>query len=530
MPSKSAIAVTAFASLVWLIVVSTLAIRFNVPSSDGIMYSLPFAAAHGPLEFDIPFLDNFDGYGRAWGHHWPGAMWVKAVIFQFVPYSRGADVVILSLFQLLTAITAAGIVWRATCKLWPAALTLVIVLSDRLLLLTCAGNRFETIPVAVVILLIAGFQCRPGTRNATWRWLMASLAFLSPTLHPYSLALGGIIVGSEFLVARRNNSPTQLRDTALPVAFILGCAILTGWFVLQPEALKQFSNNLDLQKSFYQSWNSVIGGLTNYRLGGGLALWGAGIIASGLWIAGYPKLNTSCHGPLSSEWRFLIPILFLTVILIHTLTRCENFHYLTFGSPLAAIMICIYTGTAMTSSRRPIRWLPAAGVAGIAALHAILLPYRVLQFRNAGMPDLDAEYSAILNAIPAEKTVFIPHPMWPAAITDKRHQIRWFTLPIASRRELRKAYEKTAYADAKPGDMLIVDHGGTGQTDRFGLYPTFSITPPDPALWTPTENHKHLFEGSMPWGIDLSIYTFSPTRAETSSCPMFFYSPTTNHK
>jgi hypothetical protein len=497
MIQKSVITAGLLVSLIWLFAVCLLAERFNIPSADGILYSLPFAGAANPFHLGIPYLENFDGYGAAWGHNWPGAMWVKALFFGVIPYSRLADVAVLSIFQLLAAWVSAVVVWNAAgSKIWPAAAAFLVILSDRLLMLSCAGNRFESIAVAVVLLLfaLAGGTGRTG-------WLLAAIAFICPTLHPYSLVMGGIIVAWHFLAVRNPAGNLQWSATLPLFCYFLGSLTAAGWVLIQPEAVEQFAANLALQQTFYQSWNSVIPALANYRLSAGIVLWGAALILSVMWFAGWPQAARRY------EKRFLAPILFLTVVIVHTVTRCENFHYLAFGSPFAVIMLCITTGW-LWDQHRVLRFLSVSALAGLTALHALLLPVRLLQFQRAGMPNLAGTFSSVLESLPAGRGVFIPHPMWAAAISDKSHVIRWFTFPIASPPSTRERYELTAYSKAKPGDFLIIENGGAGQEDRFGLYPTFATNPPDPGRWRHVKDHKQLFDGSSVWGIDLTVYEF----------------------
>lgn len=509
--TKAALATSAAISLLWLVASCLLAERFNVPSGDGILYSLPLAAAKHPFDLGIPFLNDFDGYGSSWGHHWPGAMWLRGLIFFALPYSRMADVAVLAMFQLLAAATASCLVWATTRKLWPAAATLILILSDRLLLLACAGNRFESIPVAVVLLLFANSAAGLDRRHAGWRWLMRTLAFLCPTLHPYGLVTGAMILGYDCLAARRQG--TSPRECGLRMgAFVLGCVAVAAWFGTQPDALRQFAANLALQKSFYQDWNSVIHGLGNYRAGGGLALWGTGVVAACLLAAGWPALKNGSFVPPGPAWRFLAPTLFASVIAIHTLTRCENFHYLAFGSPFAVMMAGVAAARIPAGTRAVFRWIPAAALSAITAMHGILLPYRILQFKQAGMPDLGAELSAVLRQVPANRTIYIPSLFWPVAIHDRTHEIRWSTFPVASPRQVRERYEREAYAAAKPGDTLIIDNAGARQPDRFGVHPTFAQLPPDPSKWARVADRKLLFPGSIPWGLDLSVYEFREKR------------------
>jgi hypothetical protein len=523
----------------WLMLVCLLAERYNIPSGDGILYSLPLALAKHPFDLGIPFLNNFDGYGCWWGHHWPGAMWLRGVIFFALPYSRTADVAVLSLFQLLTAATAAGVVWTATRKLWPVAATVLLILSDRLLLLACAGNRFESIAVAVVLLWFANCVTGLDHRHAGWRWLMRAIALLCPTLHPYGLALGLVILGFDCLGARRQGAVASQEAWVRLAAFALGCLAVAGWFGTQPEALRQFAANLAIQKSFYQNWNAVIAGLGNYRGGGGLVLWGAGLIASGALAVGWRAGATRSQAAIPPALRFLAPALFVTVIAIHAVTRCENFHYLAFGTPFAVIMVGVvaariagtrrHRGGLSATSESPsparrhalvasptyalaLRWLPAVAVWLIVLMHATIIPFRVCQFMRAGCPDLNAGMASVLEGIPANRAVYIPQLLWPAAADDRNHEIRWSTLPLASPRQARQRYEHLAYAKAKPGDVLIVDNTSAAAVDRFGVQPTFPQLPPDPAKWLLLDETKQLFRGAVPWGLDLAIYEFAGPR------------------
>lgn len=501
-PLRIALSAMVAISTTWLLTVCVLATRFNIPSGDGILYSLPLAVARHPFDFGIPFLDGFEGYGSFWGHQWPGTMWLRGLIFSALPYSRTADVAVLSAFQLLAAATAGWLVWKATDKIWPSAAAFVMMLSDRLLLLACAGNRFEAIPVAVVLLLFANSTGAINPRKAGWHWLTCVLAFACPTLHPYALAMGGLILGYDCISARLRNDPSRRQCDLRLASFFCGCLALAAWFAFQPEAMRQFTANITLQKSFSRNWNSVIDGLSNYRISGGLVLWGAGLLASCALVTGVVRSSLG--------WRFLAPSLFLVVAAIHTVTRCENFTYLAFGTPFAVMMVCVAVAKPAGESASILRWLAVASLATIIAIHAIILPYRIRQFWQAGRPNIDASLTAILNETPRDATVYLPYMFWPAAARDKTHHIHWSTLPIASLRATRERYEKTAYATAKPGDRLIIDCGAASLPDRFGVHPTFPQLPPDPVRWNLIANHKLLFAGSIPWGFDLAVYEFRP--------------------
>lgn len=497
----------ALISLAWLAVVCVLGERFRVPSGDGILYSLPFAVAKHPFDLGIPFLDDFQGYGSSWGHNWPGSMWVKGVFFMVLPYSRMADVMILSWFQLLAAMLTGLMVLKSCGKMPIALAAFVIVLSDRILLLTCSANRFESIALAAVLLLYA--QTPLLSPNTVIRKCLGTIAaFLCPILHPYALVLAGIIIAHDLLTSR-NNEAAALKEAGLRLtAFLLGCIMLAGWFMLDAEAWRQFTTNVKLQKSFYTHWDSVMAGLSNYKLCSGFILWSLGLICMFLPASGRCKPSDENLQSRDSRFRLLAPTLLIATIAVHSLTRCENYYYLVFGTPFAVIIAFPALARVSACMPPPVRWMPLAGIAAVTLLHATILPHRLFQFWKAGKPDLSQECADVLRSLPPEKTVFIPHPLWAAACEQEKHAIRWFTFPVVSSRMTREAYEKLAYAKAKPGDILIIENIGARQPDKFGNYPTFATTPPDPERWRHLRDHRRIFPGSSPWGIDLSLYEF----------------------
>jgi|GEM_PF-3761559 len=495
--SKSTLLAGAALSILWLAVNCLLASRFNMASGDSILYALPLAVAKNPFDLGVPFLSDFDGFGTSWGHQWPGAMWLRGFVFWIIPYQRIADVAVLLLFQWGVAMAVMGIVWKATRKTWAALAAAILILSDRLMLLACAGNRFETIAVFCVVMLLADSH-GPEPRGRAWRWSLGFLAFLCPTTHPYALALGGLILAFN-LTGSLLWQKSRLRESVCKcVCFIAGIAAAAAWFVYQPAAMRQFTNNLALQHSFFTNWNSVFQQLSNYRFGGGWLLWVAALAAGG-WLL---------RKPLPPSVRLLTPLLFAGVIAMQTITRCENFHYLVFGTPSAVIMVCVAAARIADGPSLVPRAAAAAFILLLLGLHATILPYRIIQFARAGFPDLGKDVSQVLEDLPADRAVYIPHVFWPAAVHDSKHAIRWWTLPIASPRETRQSYEKTTFAKARPGDYLIVDNGTAGTIDKFGLLPTYPLLPPDPARWTLFRNEKKLFSGSVPWGLDVSIYEF----------------------
>jgi len=496
-PPRNALAAgSALLFLGWLVFNALMAVRFSFASGDSVMYALPLAVARHPFDLGIPFIGEFEGYGTHWGHQWPGGMWLRGLLFQVLPYSRLADVVVLHLFIGLAALLTYRLVREAVGLRWPAWLAAALLLSDRNLLLAAAAQRFEPMALACVLVLAVDVLCPPPVRG--WRFWVRVAAFLCPLLHPYALVLGALLLGLGLVAAPGTVRERVVRRAGEGLSFVAGCAAWVLWFALQPEAWRQFVENMALQESFYRNWNTVWAGLTNYRLGGGFLLWGLALV-------GAVKLAADAARP--PLVRLVLPLWFGAVIVLHTVTRCENYHYLTLGSApavgLAAILAAGLSRRWTTDARR---WLPAAGLAALLGIHAVIFPYRLLQFQRAGRPDLAAELQAVLAGIPAGRTVFIPPVAWPAAVADPRPGLRFWTFPVVSKRESRARYEAAAYDAAKPGDVLVVDRFTLSMPDPFGMLPVMPMTPPDPERWRRVSSHRRMFQGAVPWGLDLEVY------------------------
>ena len=485
----------ALVSLGWLAFNAVMAVRFSFASGDSVIYGLPLALARHPFDLGLPFIGDFEGYGSHWGHQWPGGMWLRGLLFQVLPYSRAADVIVLHLFLWLAALLTHRVVRAVTGLNWPAWLAAALVLSDRNLLLAAAAQRFEPMALACVMVLVA--DAAGAARGRGWRALSVVAAFLCPLLHPYALVLGALLLGIGLVTTPGNWRERIAAMAGRGFAFAAGCVAWVLWFALQPEAWHQFLENMALQGSFYRNWNTVMAGLTNYRLGGGFVLWGLALVAA---------LRLAVDARRKPAERLVLPALFLAVIGLHTATRCENYHYLTLGSAPAAALAAILAAEISRRWTDVRRWLPAAGLAALLAVHAVIFPYRLLQFQRAGRPDLAAELEGVLAAIPEGRRVFIPPVAWPAAAADRRHEIRFWTFPVVSKRETRARYEAAAYAAGKPGDFLVVDRFAASMPDPFGMLPVMPMTPPAEDRWQRVAGHRRMFQGAVPWGLDLEVY------------------------
>jgi hypothetical protein len=132
-------------SVVWLLVHLVVILRFRMLDSDSILYGLPLAFSHSPFDLKIPWIGDFKTYDDVWGHHWPGAMWLRASIYTFIPFSRVCDLSCLLLAVWGSATLTARIIWRATGWWWMAGLGALLVMSDRHMLTGIQLHRFEAL-------------------------------------------------------------------------------------------------------------------------------------------------------------------------------------------------------------------------------------------------------------------------------------------------------------------------------------------------------------------------------------------------
>lgn len=493
-------------SAIWWIVATTVAARWTVLGTDSIMYALPLGVERHPFDLGIPFLGDFESYSHYWGHQWPGALWVRGVIFMVLPFSHASDFAVIAFFQWVAATVCGAMVWRWTRQAWLGLSCALLILSDRIFL-DGANHRAETLAAACLALLCYDLSLAREAQGRWGRWSAALADFLIPSVHPYAMVLGGLLIAGEAAEGWRTDGRIQRRSWVRLALFASGGAALVAWYALQPRALEQLRANIELQKTFSQHWNTVWLGLGNYRLGSGYALWAAAVGAMiFLWTAATPE-TTARRG--REAWRWIFPCWFLTIPFLQTVTRCENFNYLSLACPPAAVLITSAVSALDEQGRLgPRRALMGARVALLAlvGLFGLVLPYRALLWWRNGHPDLRSELTAVLAEIPAGATVFIPPSFWDAALMDRRHQFRQWTFSVASTVERRRRYETQAYGMARAGDFLIVDRQLAAGYDRFGVLPTLPLLPPDAQIWSPRFEHVHLFEGAIRWGHDYAIY------------------------
>lgn len=498
--------------LAWVLSTAWLVVRFRALDSDSIMYGLPLAFAHGPFSLSVPMLGDFPPYSTVWGHQWPGSMWLRGAIFSVIPFQRWIDVAFLLALQFSAAFLVGKLVWALAKDVLASLVATLIVLSDRVVIAGAQLHRFEPLVILALVALLASLVATAGNPSETAKsprgaWLLAgsASAFVAACSHPFALAIAIGLIGIGgidcFVLLRR-----KADSVLLPLfGLILGLVAITGYFFGLPDAFAQFKANVTLQNSFNDlSRFAFISHLRYYKILG-LVLWGGVIIA-------IPYVFFRLHRRQSAREAFAawtLPLAALSVPTLFFLTRSANNNYVALGIPFATIVVAVAVGIIPRDNRKVIRLGVLAVFVVIALGFASVYPYRWFIFFRSGCPDFPAAMRRTVDRLPEGARVFIPPPLWDAARQDRRRDYRLNTLAIASPWERRLAYEKLAYAEAKPGDILIVDRisGTTG--DPWGIMPTFEARPPDAKFWKPLFEEVFRVPGAgHDFGYDLAVYEF----------------------
>ena len=508
----------------WILSTAWLIVRFRALDSDSIMYGLPLAFAKGPFSLSIPLIGDFPPYSTAWGHQWPGAMWLRGALFSVIPFERWIDISLLLACQFCAAFLGGAIVWRLTRGAAASLCTVAVILSDRVVIAGLQLHRFEAIVILALVALLLALIHTAGSgkaetqdgpiqkpksnpQNPSPPWLIVSFfaAFVAACTHPFGMAISAGLVGMaglDWLVLRRRFAGAALVPAT---GFLLGVASVAAYFVLVPEAKAEFLANLALQNAF--NGGSRLALLTHLRYYHwvGFPLWGLSILAIPLVF--WKLIHRQRADAVFSAWA--LPLAALAVPVLFFLTRSANNSYAALGTPFVAILLATAVALIPRDRQPLLRPMATILLCLLAFGFLTVFPYRWLVFFKSGRPDFPAEMREIVGRMPPGVRVFIPPPLWDVARKDPSRNYRLYTLSIASPWNTRLAYEKKLYAEAKQGDILVVDRisGRTG--DPWGILPTFETLPPNPRYWKPSfEAIRRIPGAGNDFGYDLAVYEF----------------------
>lgn len=491
-----------FSIVFWIIMGWRSAFFSNAP--DAYQYSAPFALQRSFLNFSIPLIGDYRPFSQGWGYQWPFYMIFKSGLYSLVPYSPALD-------KLLTlAIVSAGgmLLFAGISRLYHkpylGLLCAIAYMMDEFILATAESTRAEPLTALLLLgILFAAESLATGQRVVKSLWFLGLAFFLLPGLHPHGLTLAGGLAVLHVWVFRRWNPGGARLHAYLPVAaYALGILAFLAWFKVFPAAGEQMRINMQVQKLIYASatrFTYFTNYIPGYRFLSGYFLWGGALVLS-LWTA------TRFAGSFLDAKRVMErPIvvyasaIVIAVPVLGFIFQIDNYGHFCLGVPAAIVMLASFPAVCRVGETVTDRWrIPVLGYLTLCGI--VVLAGRGTRYVKMGCPDLAAEQKAILTQYAGASTVYVPQCWWEGAVAVRPETARMFRFPLPMLREFRKRYEDGIYADAKPGDILLVEPPPA--TDRLQYQPVGQFYPPDPNVWEFVRRHQR----PAPWDWDISAY------------------------
>jgi len=486
----------------WIIMGWRSAFFSNV--GDAYQYSAPFALQRSFLNFSIPLIGDFPPFSQGWGYQWPFNMIFKSGLYAIVPYSPALDKLL-----ALAIVSAGGMLLFSGIshlfhKPYIGLLCAISYMMDEFIMGSSEGTRAEPLTALLLLgILFAVELLSTGRHSAKALWILGAAFFLLPGLHPHGLTLAGGLAILHLLIFRRWNPGSAKLHSYLPLAaYALGILAFLAWFQVFPTAGEQMRMNRQVQGLIYASATRLTyfqNFIPSYRFLSGYLLWG-GVLILSLWttvrfVGTYLKAKYVLDPSIvvySSAIILALPVLGF-------IFRIDNYGHFCLGLPASLILLSSFPE--VTRAREPIteRWRILV-LSYLALCGIVILAGRGIRYAKQGYPDLLSEQKAILTQYAGASTVYIPPTLWEGAVVVMPRTERMFRFPLPMLREFRKSYEDGIYANAKMGDILLVELPCAD--DRLQMLPYGSFDPPDPNEWEFVKRHQR----PPPWGWDISAY------------------------
>lgn len=473
--------------------------------------SAPYAGQHYPLDLRFPMLGDFPPFTEAWGTQWPFFMAIKSIIFFVIPYN------FTSIFMLGMTICAIGagftfhVVRQLSANLWLAFLAAAVVLSDRhLLLIHVMSGRAEPLVCVLLLLLLDQSRRIVEKSDRTLRPGYLIPFVLLPGLHPFGLMIGGGLVMLHLVFFRRlfTNGTRWLCWGPL-LGYLVGMSLLALWFGLQPAAWEQMKLNMEVQQTIYQTatrYTFFRPFISGYPLFTGYLLWGGGLLAS-LFVAGLALQGISRDtgfGEVRVDQLFSAAIV-VALPVIGFIVRLDNYFYYVVGLSAVVYLWVSLCNSVVLSQKHAVTAVMV--IFAWVTLASFALPvWRLVQFTRADFPNLRLERKELVERYMQARRLYISPHLFPEAMALAPEKSRFYTFPLPMLKNVRKAYEDSAYADVQAGDVMIIPTHEHPSLSRLLRRPVGAYHPPDPNQWDFVKRHVRLFPGSIQWGWDLSVY------------------------
>jgi len=501
--------------LIWATWIFVLDYRFALPEREAWCLFGPAMGAGFPLALKTPLLGSFLGADHAWCLHWPGVPLIESCLLPLLSWLSpvAARITLMLFFQAAAAFLTYRLIRSYIGSAWIGLGAAAIILADRDFLNAVSLARPE--PLTCVVLLVYMLQMSNGAnlvRTNGAAMIAAGCMFLFPWVHPVMLSIGFILCAYAFWRARHLGA-SWLCSLRMPAAYGAGLIAFASWLWFHRVAWPQFRDHASMNWAFFGPQGTFLPflRLATHTFDGvsfplysplfvylaALGLCVVMVISRGWWST--PPLlvedgSSTLHegGAQTLDWA--LPLVTIASAMALTVVQPDPIYPLVV-LPEAVLLAAAFFVLAARRLRLPVIAAPCSALLLLACYHGLTFITRFEKLARAGYPNLTAEARRIFEGIPAANHVFIPELLWEDAI---RHPSGFLmnTLPQTSSPAMRSAYESYIYAQAQPGDVLIVD--------RFNSHPIDN--PPDLTGWDLIQHHEHVFHHRVDWGYDVDVY------------------------
>jgi|GEM_PF-4320304 len=472
--------------------------------NDAYQYSAPFALQHSFLNFSIPLIGDFLPYSDHWGYQWPFYMILKSGLYAVIPYSPSLDKLLSLAFVSLGGITLFAGLSRIMHRPWAGLLCAIAYMMDEILSYTSESTRPEPLTALLLMGVLFAVELLAAGKHRQRALAFLALAFfLLPGLHPHGLTIAGGLVVLHWMIFRRWNSGGKRFDSYVPlVAYVLGILVFLSWFQLFPVAGEQMRVNRLVQALIYETatrFTFFQMFLPRHLLWSGYVLWVPAIILSLAVAFRFLLSYGKSGGPLPRPCLVYSAAIIGALPVLGFIFRIDNYWHFAIGLPAAYLILGAFAAKPELPQAGGDRWrVPILGFLAFSGM--IILALAGARYVRAGCPVMVAEQKKILSNYSAAPRIYIPLTLWESAIAVRPDSARFFTFPLPMLRKVREQYEAQTYAEAKSGDVMLVEL--SPGLDRLQMQPCGQFDPPDPKEWEFVARHLR----NPPWNWDILAY------------------------
>jgi len=470
--------------------------------NDAYQYSAPFALQHSFLNFSIPLIGDFKPYSEHWGYQWPFYMILKSCLYAVIPYSPSLDKLLSLGFISIGGVTLFAGLSLIFHRPWAGLLCAAAYMMDEILTYTSESTRPEPLTALLLMGILFAIELLATGRHRSWALAFVALAFfLLPGLHPHGLTLAGGLVVLHWMIFRRWNTSGKSYDSYVPLAaYVLGILAFLTWFRLFPDAGEQMRVNRLVQALIYETatrFTFFQQFIPRHILWSGYVLWGSAIVLSLVVVCLFLRSYGKSGGLPPNPCLVYSSAIIVALPVLGFIFRIDNYWHFSIGLPAAYLLLGAFSARPDMPQIPLDRWrIPVLGFLAFSGM--VVLALSTARYIRAGCPTLVTEQNKILSNYSAAPRVYIPLSLWEGAVALRPNSARFFTFPLPMLRKVREQYEAQTYAEAKSGDVMLVEL--SPGLDRLQMQPCGRFDPPDPKEWDFVAHHQRL------WTWDIYAY------------------------